>query len=329
MWLRLVSTGYVSAVLTVLSTNMTLADATTSLTLAHMFPDDSVANKAAQQFSDLLWLRSFNRYGTEIVGNALLGDESHNVQQLRDGEIQFAITGDVLVSQLLPEMSAVNLPFLYPDIATAVAAYDDWIGGAVREGLHPYGIELLSWHCIGERVLTANHPVQGERELQGLNLRVPVNPVLTQAWSALGADVSNIPFPELAAALSIGTVDAQENPPSIIRSSKLYQEQGYLMLSNHYTQFQFILASQAFFEAQSAEAKEMIRQAAQEVSTNICASSQQGQQRDIDWLLNEGGMKLVAFDKAFARGRMTEFAHRLSPTPPDWLMRRLGLADGN
>jgi len=52
-------------------------------------------------------------------------------------------------------------------------------------------------------------------------------------FKALGADVHELAFPLLYAALQSGQFDGQENPIATIMSSKFYQVQKYLTLSGH------------------------------------------------------------------------------------------------
>src|SRR3546814_15658122 len=69
-------------------------------------------------------------------------------------------------------------------------------------------------------------------------------------------------FTELFTALETKTVDGQENPLSTIKTSKFYEVQPYLTISNHvYTPF-VLLASKRWWDKLTADERDVISQAA-------------------------------------------------------------------
>lgn len=59
------------------------------------------------------------------------------------------------------------------------------------------------------------------------------NPYHIQAFKLLGMNPSPMPIAELYTALETGTFDAQEHPINVTWSSKFYEVQKYLTVSNH------------------------------------------------------------------------------------------------
>jgi TRAP-type C4-dicarboxylate transport system substrate-binding protein len=71
-----------------------------------------------------------------------------------------------------------------------------------------------------------------------------------------------MPFTELFTALETKTVDGQENPLSTIKTSKFYEVQPYLTISNHvYTPF-VLLASKRWWDGLTADERDVLKQAA-------------------------------------------------------------------
>mgnify|MGYP003289310357 CR=1 FL=1 len=108
--------------------------------------------------------------------------------------------------------------------------------------------------------LTANKEVHSPADMKGIKIRTMVDPIQTACWEALGASVTPVPYAELYTALQQGMVDAQENPPSNIVSSKLYELQKYCMKTNHNFTTTIMAASPVFWSRISDADKELIAQ---------------------------------------------------------------------
>jgi tripartite ATP-independent transporter DctP family solute receptor len=266
--------------------------------LGHMFARNSLPDKAANKFAELLAERSKGAIKLEIHPEGLLGDERENLAQLRKGILQFAVTGDVVVSNIGDRYRVVNMPFLYRDSQHALRTYDGDLGKIIRGNMRAEGVETLSWHYVGTRMLTANKPIRNLADIKGLNLRLPQDSAWITTWRALGANTKHVPFPELADALRLGSVDAQENPPNFIRANRLYEQQKYLITSNHMPQRQMIFASEILWSKLKDDKRELIRAAAREASAWLTMTAEKEQAADMQWLVREGGLSLIQFDPA-------------------------------
>ncbi len=282
------------------------------LSLGHMFARDSLPDQAAAQFAERLKQLSHGVLAVEIFPDGYFGDERRNLLQLNNGTLDFAITGDLVIGYMAANYSSVNMPFIYRDVDHAMAVYAGPIGAAIVQELREaHAIEVLGWHYIGMRLLTANRPIANLTDLKGLQLRLPPDQVWTKTWWALGAQPKTVPFTDLKEALQRGRVDAQENPANLIRSSELYTVQKYLINTRHIPQRQFILASLATLKRLSAEQQQWIRQAASEAAQWTTVTAEQQQERDLKWLTTEGGMTLVEFDPRGIAAKLSEVPPRL------------------
>lgn len=66
-------------------------------------------------------------------------------------------------------------------------------------------------------------------------------------WTALGANPTPLAFTEVYTALQQGTVDAQENPLELIYSQKFYEQQDYVVNTNHQIQPLFLVMNLDFY----------------------------------------------------------------------------------
>ena len=62
--------------------------------------------------------------------------------------------------------------------------------------------------------------------------------------------------------LQQGTIDAQENPYEVIVSNKLYEQQDYVVETNHLPHLISLIVSEEFFDSLTDEQQQIIKEAA-------------------------------------------------------------------
>lgn len=175
--------------------------------------------------------------GTLMVkhfGSSALGGERELVEGLQLGTVEAAILSTGTLSNFVPDVGVVDIPFLFRDTAHARAVLDGAIGRDILAKFERRGLVALAWGEQGFRHLTNNKvAVKTVADLKGLKIRVTENPTHITAWRALGAAPTPMAWPEVIGALQQGTIDGQENPVSVITSAKLWEVQKHLSLTAH------------------------------------------------------------------------------------------------
>ena len=280
----------------VLASPLSLQAAERVYKLGHMFARESLPDRAANRFAEILSTRSKGNLRIQVYPEGLLGDERENLAQLLKGTLHLAVTGDVVVSNIGDKFRVVNMPFMYRSVQHALQTYEGDLGLAIRRNIHDQGVDVLSWYYVGTRMLTANKPIRSMADLNGLQLRLPQDSAWIATWQALGANSRQVQFTELASALKAGRVDAQENPPGFIRANRLFENQKYLMTTNHMPQRQMILAAGEFWRKLTPGERTMFTASAREASEWATRQAESEQRMDQEWLTTQGGMTLVEFD---------------------------------
>ena len=103
-----------------------------------------------------------------------------------------------------------------------------------------------------------NIKVQSPDDMQGQKIRVMENQLHISIWQALGANPTPMAFSEVYMALQQGTIDAQENPFEVIYANRLYEQQDYVILTNHLPASHNLLISQVVYNGLSDTDKELI-----------------------------------------------------------------------
>jgi tripartite ATP-independent transporter DctP family solute receptor len=112
---------------------------------------------------------------------------------------------------------------------------DGGLGRLVRSEIaktNLYAFEKMFDNGFRE-VTNSEHPIQTPDDLRGLKLRVPPSPLSTSLFTAFGASPVSITFSEVYTALQTHLVVGQENPLALIETSKFYEVQKYVSMTNH------------------------------------------------------------------------------------------------
>lgn len=217
----------------------------------------------AKAFSDYLAQHAPSRFNVELFPGGALGGERELAESVQIGGIEMAITSTSVLSNFAPDLAVADVPFLFADYATARRIMDGEIGEMMSAKLEEVGILGFAYGEVGFRHITNNrHPVRQASDVKDLKLRTMENDVHIAAFRALGGKPTPMSWTEVLTGLQQGTVDGQENPLSIISSSKLWESQKHLSLSYHaYTPVAFYL-SPDFVSGCSAEDQAHLKAAA-------------------------------------------------------------------
>jgi tripartite ATP-independent transporter DctP family solute receptor len=161
------------------------------------------------------------------------------------------------------EMALWDTPFLFNNAKEADTVLDGPVGEKVKAKLEEKGLVGLVYWENGFRNLTNNkHAVAKLEDLDGIKLRVMQNNVFLDSFKTLGANAVPLPFSELFSALETKAVDGQENPFNTILSSKFYEVQKYLTVTNHVYSPWIVLVSKKFWDGLSAAERNVLLEAA-------------------------------------------------------------------
>ena len=91
-------------------------------------------------------------------------------------------------------------------------------------------------------------------------------------WKALGANPTPMTFSEVYIGLQQHTIDAQENPYEVIVSNRLYEQQDYIVETNHLPHLLSLIVNDSFFAGLSEKDRAILAKAAN--TATACARKQ-------------------------------------------------------
>jgi tripartite ATP-independent transporter DctP family solute receptor len=204
------------------------------LKFAHTMSTSDTMHQGCLKFAELVKAKTNGALEIVVYPSGQLGNDSQILQGVRMGSVDLTMTGNPFHTTFEPSLNVLDLPFLFRDFSHAYRVLDGEIGKEILSRLDQHGLKGLGFLEIGFRNLTnSKRPVKEPSDVNGLKIRVTPNPAHVAAWKLLGAIPTPMPFTEVYMALKTGTVDAQENPTTLIHGQKFYEVQKYLSITMH------------------------------------------------------------------------------------------------
>ncbi|MEK8048138.1 TRAP transporter substrate-binding protein [Ideonella margarita] len=225
--------------------------------------EQSNQGRAAKVFSEEVEKASGGKMKVRAIGAAALGPDTQMQQALIGGAQEMMVGSTATLVGIVKEMALWDTPFLVNNVKEADALLDGPVGEKVKAKLNEKGLVGLVYWENGFRNLTNNkRAVTKLEDLDGVKLRVMQNNVFLDSFKTLGANAVPLPFSELFSALETKAVDGQENPFNTILSSKFYEVQKYLTVTNHVYSPWIVLVSKKWWDGLSKDEQKVLMDAA-------------------------------------------------------------------
>lgn len=225
--------------------------------------DDSNQGRAVRLFAKEVEKATGGKMKVRGIGNAALGSDTQMQQALIGGAQEMMVGSTATLVGIAPQMALWDTPFLINNTREADALLDGPVGDKVRATLEPKGMVGLVYWENGFRNLTNNkNPITRLEDMNGIKLRVMQNNVFLDSFKALGANAVPLPFSELFTALETKAVDGQENPYNTVVSSKFYEVQKYLTVTNHVYSPWIVTVSKKWWDGLSKAEQKVLMDAA-------------------------------------------------------------------
>jgi tripartite ATP-independent transporter DctP family solute receptor len=254
--------------------------------------------QGAKKFGELVEAKSGGKIKVRLFPSGQLGGDLQTVSAIQGGTIDLTVLNAGLLVGQVKEFGLFDLPFLFESGKEADAVVDGPFGRKLSETLPAKNLVPLGFWELGFRNLTnSRRPVTKLEEIQGLKVRVVQSPLYIDLFNTLGANAVPLPFPELYTALEQKTVDGQENPVTLINTSKFYEVQKHLTLTRHTYNPQIVVFSKRVWDRLDAEEKKLIEDAAQEAKVFQRAFSREQETKALD-AVKAAGMQVVELSAA-------------------------------
>ncbi len=221
----------------------------------------------SEQFAEIVSERTDGEITIEVYPSDQLGSQTQLVEGTLLGTNDMVLTSDAVLSNFVPDVGIINLPFIFRDADHVRTALDGEVGQDLSALVEKQGAVVVGWWENGFRHITnSRNPIETPDDIEGMKLRVPEGPVFISTFEALGANPTPISFGELYSALQLGVVDGQENPPAHILTQKFYEVQDYVSRTGHIYLSSPVIINKNLLESLSEEHQSVILETGRELA---------------------------------------------------------------
>src|SRR5881227_1647089 len=163
----------------------------------------------------------------------------------------------------VPELGFVDLPFLFSKNATARTSVDGALGNFLAEKIEGrVNYRILGWYENGFRQISNRlRTVRSPEDLTDMRIRVLPSEVQARTFELLGAVPLRWDLTEAIAAIKAGTIDAQENPFANTVTYGVHKFHHFHSMTNHFYISRPIFLHRDSFEAWPKDLQEATREA--------------------------------------------------------------------
>ncbi|WP_216831308.1 TRAP transporter substrate-binding protein DctP [Alkalihalobacterium elongatum] len=195
----------------------------------------------------------------EIFGNGSLGGERELLEGVQLGTLDMSVITTGVVSNFVPEVTALEFPFLFRDLDHAYKTLDGEVGQEILGKMSESGLKGIAFWENGQRHLANNvHPIKTPEDLKGLKMRTIESELLLDTYSALGTNATPMAFPEVYGGLQQGVIDGSDFSYGVIWSTNVYEQTKYLSEAGLYYASATLLMNEDLYNTLPADVQEVI-----------------------------------------------------------------------
>lgn len=213
----------------------------------------------AEKWAELVKQKSGGKMQVKVFPNGVLGGDVQALSAVQGGTIDFTAMNSGILQTQVKEFAIFDFPFMFESGKEADVVLDGAFGKKLADLLPAKNLVNLAYWELGFRELTnSKRSLNKMEDIAGLKIRVIQSPIYIETFNALGANSVPMPFTEVYTALEQKIIDGQENPFSVIETSKFNEVQKYLTVTNHMYNPQSVLASKKKWDALTKDEKDVL-----------------------------------------------------------------------
>lgn len=265
--------------------------------LATASPEDTVTQIFAEKFAEEVSSLSGGKMKIQVYPNSTLGGDRDLLETCADGDIPFIVQNTAPQVTFMNDLAVFDLPCVFDTLDECREKIDDpEFYGMISDVYTDGGYHLLGMADQGFRVMSTNKKVESFSDFKGQKIRTMENSYHLAFWNALGANPTPMSFSEVYIGLQQHTIDAQENPYEVIVSNNLYEQQDYIVETNHLPHLISLIVNDDFFSGLSEEEQAVLTQAA-ETATAYAREQSDARIADKVQVIKDSGTEIITLSE--------------------------------
>ncbi len=219
-----------------------------------------IGDKLAAEFGDRIDVK----YCWNIMDFGYKAEEI--VWLVEDGILTLGYQSSSYLTDRVPELGFVDLPFLFDSTETARRAMDGELGRVLTKATEAkMNYKILGWFENGFRHISNRvRPVRTPSDLVGLQTRVLPSQIQKRTFELLGATPMIMDLTDAIRMVTAGEIDAQENPLTNTVTYGVHKFHKFHTLSNHFYISRPIFLHRPTFESWPADLQAAMQKAVTE-----------------------------------------------------------------
>jgi TRAP-type transport system periplasmic protein len=251
--------GLASLALCLASTGAALAQpAPVELRYATSAPPKTVWEMQVQRFQKQVEEGSKGSLKINAFLNSQLGSEQDTIAQVARGRIDSGGYSVTAGSLLVPEISLLNIPFLFKDQKEQDCVTDKHLTKITSDLFLKKGVVFISWSEVGVADIIGKKPYLSPDDLKGLRARSAPNKVAGFMWSQFGANPNPLPVTEWNSAFQTGLIDVADSAPTFYFFSGLSKLAPVVTMTQHQDQGGVVIVNKDAFDKLSEDNKKAL-----------------------------------------------------------------------
>jgi tripartite ATP-independent transporter DctP family solute receptor len=240
------------------------------LRVAHALPTSHPVHEGIVFMARRAEELSQGRLRLEVFPAEQLGNETQCLEQTQAGTLAITKVSAGAIGNFVSSYRVFSLPYLFRDADHLWNVLEGEVGRSLLDRLsvgndgRPSGLKGLGFYDSGSRNFYSKTAILSPSDLRGRKVRVMADAVAMDAIQAMGGAATPIPWGELYTSLQQGVVDAAENNPPTLLSSRHYEVGRHFTMSHHMRIPDVLVMSQRVWDTLSPEEQAWIQQAATE-----------------------------------------------------------------
>ena len=228
-------------------------------------PPSTGFSKALQFIGDRLAAAFGTRVAVDYVFNIM--DHGHKAEDIltlvENGEMTLGYQSSSYLTDRVPELGFVDLPFLFADNTQARAAMDGALGEFLaRKTEERIDYRILGWFENGFRHISNRlRPIHVPADLKDMKIRVLPSEIHRRTFELLGAVAMRMDLTEAIAMIKAGTLDAQENPLANTVTYGVHKFHKFHTLTSHFYISRPVFINRTAFDAWPQDLQRAVRAA--------------------------------------------------------------------
>ena len=234
-------------------------------TYAENQAEDYPTTQGAYRFAELVQEQTGGKIQIQINPGGTLGDERSVIEQMQFGGIDFARVSLSPMSEVIPKLNVLQMPYLYTGPDHMWEVLEGKIGDEFLKSFEGSSLVALSWYDAGARnFYNSAKPIHTPQDLKGMKIRVQESLLMSRMIELLGATAIQTSYADVYSALQTGQIDGAENNWPSYESEGHYEVAKYVTVDEHTRVPEVQIVAEATWNKLSPEYQDIIRACARE-----------------------------------------------------------------